>query len=218
MPGYIKLHRQTLENPVVCKDGDHLAIWVYLLMKATHKELPHIFKGEKITLEPGQFTTARNLIANDLHISESKVQRVLKCFEIEQQIEQRMSNEKRLITVLNWRKYQESEQPSEQQVNSDRTASEQPVNIQQECKNKKNDKNDKKYIFVPPTHDEVKAYCEERKNHIDPQHFLDFYQARGWILSNGKKCQDWQACVRTWEQRDKQKNPKPKVNYVFGGK
>ena len=44
--------------------------------------------------------------------------------------------------------------------------------------------------FVPPTLEEVAAYCKERNNGIDPQHFIDYQDSRGWILSNGKKMVD----------------------------
>ena len=54
--------------------------------------------------------------------------------------------------------------------------------------------------FVPPTLEEVRAYCIERKNGIDPQRFLDYYEARGWELKQGQKVKDWKACVRTWER------------------
>lgn len=54
--------------------------------------------------------------------------------------------------------------------------------------------------FVPPGVEEVRAYCEERKNGIDAQSFIDFYTAKGWkIGSNGMK--DWRAAVRNWETR-----------------
>ena len=54
--------------------------------------------------------------------------------------------------------------------------------------------------FVPPKVEEVKAYCEERKNGIDAQSFVDFYTAKGWkIGSNSMK--DWRAAVRNWETR-----------------
>lgn len=68
--------------------------------------------------------------------------------------------------------------------------------------------------FTPPTFEEVKAYCEERKNGIDPQHFIDYQQSRGWVLSNGKKMVDWKATIRTWEQRDKKPETKerPKID------
>lgn len=57
--------------------------------------------------------------------------------------------------------------------------------------------------FTPPTLEEVRQYCQERQNNVDAEYFLDYYQARGWYLSNGKKCRDWKSCVRTWERNDK---------------
>lgn len=57
---------------------------------------------------------------------------------------------------------------------------------------------------VPPTVDEVRAYCLERGNGIDPQAFADYYEARGWKYGPGKPVADWKACVRTWENRRKQ--------------
>ena len=66
----------------------------------------------------------------------------------------------------------------------------------------KDSKEEKRKRFTPPTVDEVSAYCRERHNGIDPQHFVDYYAARGWELRPGQKVKDWQACVRTWEKRD----------------
>lgn len=34
--------------------------------------------------------------------------------------------------------------------------------------------------FKAPTLEEVRAYCIERGNHVDPQRFMDYYQANGW--------------------------------------
>lgn len=133
-----------LENPVVCKDGDYLAVWIYLLLNATHKELLALFKGEKILLKPGQLITGRKSIAEKLSISESKVTRIINTFISEQQIEQQTSNRNRLISILNWNDYQGSEQQIKQPVNNKRTTSEQLVNTN---KNVKNDKNVKKEIY-----------------------------------------------------------------------
>lgn len=55
--------------------------------------------------------------------------------------------------------------------------------------------------FRPPTLEEVKAYCLERKNKVDPEKFIDFYTARGWKYNN-TKISDWEACVRTWEKNN----------------
>ena len=61
--------------------------------------------------------------------------------------------------------------------------------------------------FIPPTVDEVAAYCMERNNGIDAQHFVDYYAQQKWKLSNGNAMADWKAAVRTWESRDKKHVP-----------
>lgn len=60
--------------------------------------------------------------------------------------------------------------------------------------------------FTPPTVDEVREYCKKRGNNIDPEYFVDYYTARNWTLSNGKKVSDWRACVRTWEHNNYNSN------------
>lgn len=56
--------------------------------------------------------------------------------------------------------------------------------------------------FDPPTLDEVTAYMKEIGCDIDPQYFLDYQEARNWVLSNGKKAKDWKAVIRTWKHND----------------
>lgn len=66
---------------------------------------------------------------------------------------------------------------------------------------------EKRKRFVAPSVDEVRAYCKERGNSVDPQRFVDFYMANGWTQGRGKPIKDWRAAVRTWEVRDKQAAP-----------
>lgn len=54
--------------------------------------------------------------------------------------------------------------------------------------------------FVPPTLEEVSEYCKERNNNVDPQRFIDFYSAKGWMIGKNKM-KDFRAAIRTWEQR-----------------
>ena len=60
---------------------------------------------------------------------------------------------------------------------------------------------EKRKRFTPPTVEEVKAYCEERGNNVDPQRFVDFYEMKDWMVGRNKM-KDWKAAVRTWEKRD----------------
>lgn len=59
-------------------------------------------------------------------------------------------------------------------------------------------------VFVPPTVDEVREYCSERGNNINPEVFVDFYESKGWMIGKNKM-KDWKAAVRTWEQSDRRK-------------
>lgn len=53
--------------------------------------------------------------------------------------------------------------------------------------------------FTPPTLEEVTAYCIERGNSVDAQHFIDYYTSNGWLVGKNKM-KDWKAAVRTWER------------------
>ena len=63
--------------------------------------------------------------------------------------------------------------------------------------------------FVPPTVDEIKEYCDRRGSWlIDPQAFIDYYEARGWMLNKDRKMVDWKAAVRTWENNERERKKK----------
>lgn len=65
--------------------------------------------------------------------------------------------------------------------------------------------------FTPPTLEELTAYCQERRNSVDPAYWLDYYQTRDWMVGRNKM-RDWQAAVRTWERNGYDRPPgKPAV-------
>jgi len=57
--------------------------------------------------------------------------------------------------------------------------------------------------FVKPSVDEINTYCRERKNSINAQQFFDHYESNGWKVGKNPM-KNWQAAVRTWEQRENQ--------------
>lgn len=61
--------------------------------------------------------------------------------------------------------------------------------------------------FVPPTIDEVRAYCSERHNTVNADAFIAFYESNGWKVGKNSM-KDWKAAVRTWEQRETRAAPK----------
>ena len=69
--------------------------------------------------------------------------------------------------------------------------------IGKDSKGKDSKGNNKK--FTPPTVFEVIAYCEERKNNVDAEKFINYYESNGWMVGKNKM-KDWKAAVRTWEK------------------
>jgi hypothetical protein len=143
--GYIKVWRK-IEDSFFYKDSAYVHLWVHLLMKANHIRHEFIFNGNKMACDRGQCITGRNKLSNETGIEPSKVNRILKTLKTEQQIEQQTNSRFSLITILKYEDYQgDIEQPIKQRVNNKRTASEQPVNTNNnEVEVKKNEKNEEK--------------------------------------------------------------------------
>jgi len=60
--------------------------------------------------------------------------------------------------------------------------------------------------FAPPTVEDVREYCIERKNGIDPERFVNHYESKGWKIGKSPM-KSWKAAVRTWELNDKKDTP-----------
>ena len=73
-----------------------------------------------------------------------------------------------------------------------------------------NTNKDKIKKFIPPTVEEVAEYCRERKNGINAESFVDFYESKGWLIGKNKM-KDWKAAVRTWERNNYSSKEKGKI-------
>jgi len=93
------------------------------------------------------------------------------------------------------------------------------VNVNQECKSEsindisnlnlnnniiKQDDNIKNKRFIKPTIQELISFCNEFALNIDPQQFIDYYDANGWKI-NKNPMKDWQATARNWHRRNADK-------------
>ena len=54
--------------------------------------------------------------------------------------------------------------------------------------------------FVPPTLDEVRAYCRERHSPVDPYQFWEYFNTGEWIDSKGQPVRNWKQKLLTWER------------------
>lgn len=99
----------------------------------------------------------------------------------------------------------QTENPCAENPNTENPNSENPTQLNtnksstKKLKTKEIDIGEQRKRFVPPTLEEIKAYCAERKNNVDPQKFYDYFTASDWVDSKGKKVRSWKQKVITWE-------------------
>ena len=143
MEGWIKIHRKLIDAPWFSK-SEYVHLWLYLLLKANHKDQEVFIGNEKVLVKRGQLLTSRNKLSEIVHVQENKIYRILKCFENEHQIEQHKTRKYTVISIVNYDTYQKSEQDNEQQMNNKRTTDEQQMNTNN---NDKNDNNIYLYLY-----------------------------------------------------------------------
>ena len=149
--GWVKLHRKLLDSPI-WNDLHYMKLWMYCLLKASHKTHEQIIGSKVIKLEPGQFPTGRKALARDLNdgmkpkqqLSESTWWRHLNNLEKWGKVNIKKTNKYSVVTVVNWSLYQENEH----HLNNSWTANEHQMNtkwtsIEHQMNTNKNDKNDK---------------------------------------------------------------------------
>ena len=78
---------------------------------------------------------------------------------------------------------------------------EKDIEIEKEIHSSAKSTTTKRKRFEKPTLSEIKAYCIERNNKVDAQHFFDHYESNGWKVGKNSM-KNWQAAVRTWEKNN----------------
>jgi hypothetical protein len=138
--GWIKDFRKSVGS-LPWSSGDLFKLWHLCLYKASFDDRDITFNGMTVSLNRGQFVTGRTAMRDKMNegvkpaqqVNSSFVWRGLKKFEKAGMLNISSNPKYSVITIVNWDKYQESEQLP----NSYRTATEQQTDTN---KNYKNDK------------------------------------------------------------------------------
>jgi hypothetical protein len=153
--GYIKLARCLLDKAIF-NNEKLLKVWIWCLLKATHKEHEHGEGLQKIKLLPGQFIFGRHEAAKELKMAESTVWRLMKRLSdtTNPSLEIKSTNKFSIVTVTNWSTYQlpnvSTDEASndavlqellEQQMDNKWTTNEQQMDTYKNVKNVKNENN-----------------------------------------------------------------------------
>lgn len=141
MQGWVKVHRKMLHSDIF-QNEKLLKVFMYCLLKATHKERKQLIGLQTVELEPGQFVFGRKKASEELNMNESTVYKYMKFLESQKTITMNSNNKFTIVTVGKWHDYQALDTESEQQNNNKITTKEQQNNTNKNVKNVKNDKED----------------------------------------------------------------------------
>lgn len=109
--GYIKLYRG-IQDVAFKRDPDRFALWVHMLLEATHKPYKTILGNKTVQLLPGQFISGVRDLAADTGSTERKVRTSISYFEREGMILRDTSNRNGTVfTIVKYESYQAKNTP-----------------------------------------------------------------------------------------------------------
>ena len=136
MKGWVKLHRQLIENGWL-KNPKLFVFWIYCLLKAAHEPFKATVGYQEVNLEPGQFIFGRKIAAEETGLREQEIRSCLNSLRKRQNLTIKSTNKFSIISITNWQRYQglrDGDKPPNQPASN-----QQPTTY-------KNEKNQKKYL------------------------------------------------------------------------
>ena len=203
--GWISLHRKIINNWVWSnKPFAYGQAWIHLLLSANHEDKEIIFENKVITVRRGSFITSILKLSDVFGWDRRKTSRFLKTLEQQKMVTTNSTTHGTTITIVNYELFQSlctTNGATDSTTHGTTGVQQLPTN-----NNDNNDNKKKKGVrFVPPTITEVEEYCREKGYNIKASNFVDFYEAKGWMMGKNKM-KDWKAAVRTWVRRENNSN------------
>lgn len=196
--GWIKSFRRSVGS-LPWSSGDLFKLWHLCLYKASFDDRHITFNGMVVPLNRGQFVTGRTAMRDQMNdgvkpaqqVNSSFVWRGLKKFEKAGMLNISSNPKYSVITIVNWDKYQESEQLP----NSYRTATEQQTDTN---KNYKNEKKEKK---EDSQHSRKREYADDSPEMIEAVYLWE--KIKGNNPEHRKpNLQSWADDIRKMNQLD----------------
>jgi DNA-binding transcriptional regulator YhcF (GntR family) len=189
--GWVKLWR-SMDSHWTGQDGWSWAIFTKLIMWAYYKDKKTLVNGKVTEIKRGQVVTSAAEIANKLGFHRSTVEKRLKMFEEEGMIEQQVSFHGRIITILNYDKYQggddDDEQPDVQHDVQPHVQQSVQRDVQRDVQHRvhrvknikqlKKERRKEEYITPTPTDVEVVSEVKENPARSFIAHYCEAYKAK----------------------------------------
>ena len=196
--GWIKLYWKTKDS-LAGSNLIALGLWSHILLSTAHRDTL-LSNGQ--TLHAGECIISSRELANGCNISDRTLRRYVDSFVQAGMVSvlKRDRNGTHL-SVCKWAAYQTSGETAVQEQprkRSESAAKRRSNGAQTESPKSPKSPDTRSAARILPTLEQVRSYCKERSNSVDPEQFFDHYEANGWVQGRGgKPVKDWKACVRT---------------------
>lgn len=223
MKGWICLHR-CITKHWIWQDANRLKWWVDLLFKANIDNKKVIINSSIHKCKRGEIITSISNLAKEWCVSRDVVRHFLNILEDDKMIKRKSTRSLTHIIICNYESFQDVPTTEPQPSHNKPTTEPQQTHITKQYNNITNNNIDKEKenikekesckknlattqtkgkVFIKPSLEDVRAYCQSRGNDVDAERWYNYYSANGWKVGRNAM-KDWKASVRTWENsRDK---------------
>ena len=207
--GWIKLYRSMTSCKTASRGLNFFGAMAWLVVKANYEE--SWYNGDKIGR--GQLFVGLSYLSKEWKVGKQIVRTILAHLESDGFLTLKPTRKGTVVTICNYDSYQSYQ--DDDQHNDQHTPNTQPTHDQhtpntfqefkedQEVQEVHQKENIKRKNFQKPSIEEVKVYCEGRKNGIDPEAFWNFYESKGWKVGQ-TPMKNWRSAVVTWEKKQRE--------------
>lgn len=196
--GYVKLHRNLFDS-FIFQNEKLLKIFVWCLLKASHKQREVIVGRKTILLKEGEFVFGRHKAAEELNMSPSTIWDYMKLLEKSNVIDIQSNNKYSLINLRKWAIYQGSQNYSDSKYDNTydnkSTSNKQQIDTNNKDNNLNNEKNEELYLRIVTKLNKT-SNKNYRSNALKTMELIDARLNDGFkeedfykVIDN--KCKDW---------------------------
>ena len=109
--GWVSIYRQIFDNKDL-KDNNHIVIFIYMVVHASHKPTIVKYRNKRITLKRGQLAVTVKDLAKRFNLSIKNVRTILKNLEVANTLAHILYKQLSVYTIVNYNKFQDND-PSE---------------------------------------------------------------------------------------------------------
>jgi hypothetical protein len=114
--GWVSIYRQIFDNKDL-KDNNHLLIFIYMVVHASHKPTIVTYRRKRVVLKRGQLTVSSIDLCKRFNLSRQTVRTILKNFELTNSLTHTLHKQLSIYTIVNYDKFQDNDISKVKEIN-----------------------------------------------------------------------------------------------------